>query len=142
MVKMAWQAAEDRRLLELVQIHGPKGWATIATAISGRSGKQCRERWLNHLNPDVRKDAFSPQEDKIIMTYVESFGTRWAKIAAQLPGRTDNAVKNRYYSTLRRRQSVSSDPRMSPLLQGGHRGASPPLPLTRIGVPRAISKFK
>jgi len=83
----------------------------IANSLRGRIGKQCRERWHNHLNPDVRKDAWSQEEDALIFDLVEQHGTKWATIAKTLEGRTDNAIKNRYYSSLKkhheqRRQSL------------------------------------
>jgi len=88
--------------MELVGIHGPKKWSLIATSLRGRIGKQCRERWHNHLNPDVRKDAWSAEEDALIFQLVEKHGTKWATIAKALNGRTDNSIKNRYYSSLKK----------------------------------------
>ena len=65
----------------------------MADQMKGRSGKQCRERWHNHLNPEVIKGDWSEAEDEIILSMQAEFGNAWAKITKALPGRTDNAVK-------------------------------------------------
>ena len=85
-------------LRSLVEKHGPKKWSTIASHINGRIGKQCRERWLNHLSPDVSKDVWTEEEDEILINAQFQMGNKWSFISKLLPGRSENAVKNRYNS--------------------------------------------
>jgi len=101
--KTAWTPQEDASLLQVIErLGGPKDWSRIASELAGRKGKQCRERWHNHLSPDVKKEGFSEAEDKAIMEAVAEHGTKWALLVKLIPGRTDNAIKNRWNSTTRR----------------------------------------
>mmetsp|Transcript_22007 Transcript_22007/g.28096 ORF Transcript_22007/g.28096 Transcript_22007/m.28096 type:complete len:127 (-) Transcript_22007:3-383(-) len=95
--KHTWTTEEDTILEEAIEKYGEKSWTKIASLLKGRVGKQCRDRWCNHLRPAVKKGNWTKEEDNLLFEAHRKYGNQWAEIARQiLPGRTDLSVKNRY----------------------------------------------
>ena len=134
--KVKWTPEEDRILTESIEQHGTSNWSLIANALPGRSGKQCRERWTNQLDPQLNRENWTPQEDALLLLNQQRFGNAWSKIMHFLPRRSCNSVKNRWCWLTRHR---THPPRVSQLLpylqlsQGQPRREVKPLPEVKIG---------
>ncbi|KAL2337307.1 hypothetical protein Fmac_011753 [Flemingia macrophylla] len=103
--KGPWTSAEDAILVNYVNKHGEGNWNAVQK-YSGlsRCGKSCRLRWANHLRPNLKKGAFTAQEERLIAELHAKMGNKWARMAAHLPGRTDNEIKNYWNTRIKRRQ--------------------------------------
>ncbi|KAH0788927.1 Myb-like DNA-binding domain containing protein [Histomonas meleagridis] len=100
LMKGSWTRQEDEVIIKFVTENGCKSWTKLASLLPGRIGKQCRERWMNHLNPNISRSAWTLEEDRILYKLHEQFGNHWSKISQFMPSRTDNMIKNRWYSVL------------------------------------------
>ena len=107
--KGAWTPQEDECLINALKKHGQGKWSLTAESVPGRNGKQCRERWHNHLQPNVTKEPWSEKEDDIVRNLRQAIGNKWATIAMMLPGRTENAIKNRWNAKLALERRVISE---------------------------------
>lgn len=114
--KAKWTQEEDKLLVDSVNAHGMGNWSLVAQTIPGRTGKQCRERWINQLCPALNKDNWSNQEDAILVQQQRLHGNVWSKIAQFLPGRSANAVKNRWSWLSRHRVPPSLAAQMMPFV--------------------------
>jgi len=103
--KGTWTDEEDQLLNKMVLEHGAKGWNFISSVLPGRLGKQCRERWHNHLDPNIVKEKWTLEEDKNLMRLYNLYGKKWSLIAKYMSGRTDNTIKNRFNSALKMHKS-------------------------------------
>ncbi|KAK1435169.1 hypothetical protein QVD17_00929 [Tagetes erecta] len=115
MRKGLWSPEEDDKLMNYMVTNGQGCWSDIArNAGLQRCGKSCRLRWINYLRPDLKRGAFSPQEEEVIIHLHSLLGNRWSQIAARLPGRTDNEIKNFWNSTVKKRLKKTTSNSSSP----------------------------
>ena len=107
--KAKWSREEDSKLFKIVMEQGPSNWPKIAALLPGRNGKQCRERWLTNLSPDVNLSPWSQNEDDKLVELHKSYGNKWALMSHQFQGRTPIAIKNRWKWLQKRMKSSMSE---------------------------------
>ncbi|KAJ4899183.1 Myb-related protein 3R-1 [Raphanus sativus] len=103
LVKGPWSKEEDDTIIALVEKYGPTKWSTISQHLPGRIGKQCRERWHNHLNPGINKNAWTQEEELTLIRAHQIYGNKWAELTKFLPGRSDNSIKNHWNSSVKKK---------------------------------------
>ncbi|KAF8080084.1 hypothetical protein N665_0976s0009 [Sinapis alba] len=103
LVKGPWSKEEDNTIIALVEKYGPTKWSTISQELPGRIGKQCRERWHNHLNPGINKNAWTQEEELTLIRAHQMYGNKWAELTKFLPGRSDNSIKNHWNSSVKKK---------------------------------------
>ncbi|KAK3138696.1 hypothetical protein QOZ80_5AG0372250 [Eleusine coracana subsp. coracana] len=102
--KGAWTKEEDERLVAYIRAHGEGCWRSLPKAAGLlRCGKSCRLRWMNYLRPDLKRGNFTDDEDELIIRLHGVLGNKWSLIAGQLPGRTDNEIKNYWNTHIKRK---------------------------------------
>ena len=101
-VKGPWSPKEDELLKQWIDTVGPKKWTKCALSIPGRSGKQCREHWNNSLNTAIVKGNWTSEEDYLLMFFYNKMNRSWKRIIPIFKSRTENSIKNRFYSELRK----------------------------------------
>ena len=115
--KKGWNEFEEEILLKIVESRGAKAWSSVAKELNAmahegnavRLGKHCRERWYNHVDPNLVKGKWSEEEDNFILMQHQFIGNRWSEISKLMQGRTENSVKNRFKSLIRKRSSVDGN---------------------------------
>ncbi|XP_071726992.1 transcription factor MYB8-like [Rutidosis leptorrhynchoides] len=106
--KGPWTPEEDEILINFIQKNGHDSWRALPKRAGlNRCGKSCRLRWINYLNPDIKRGKFTEEEENLIINLHSTLGNKWSKIASQLPGRTDNEIKN-YWNTHVRKKFIKA----------------------------------
>nr|XP_043609642.1 transcription factor MYB59-like [Erigeron canadensis] len=113
--KGPWTEHEDVQLVFYVNMFGDRRWDFVAK-VSGlkRTGKSCRLRWVNYLNPGLKRGRMTPHEEKLVLEYHSKWGNRWSRIARKLPGRTDNEIKNYWRTHMRKKAQENKKMMLSP----------------------------
>jgi len=107
-IKGSWKKEEDLRIIELVMKHG-KAWSKISKILGTRNGKQIRDRYINVLDPEIKKGKFTDDEDNKLVLLFKQHGPKWATIAKYYPNRTADMIKNRFHSSIKKKLTGEDD---------------------------------
>jgi hypothetical protein len=125
-------ASEDAHLRSLLRLYGPTNWALIAERISGKTARQCRERWMNYLAPELNTRPWTAAEDALLKEKYRLYGSRWVAIAKFFTNRTDGMVKNRFLMLQRKERKAqrrcAPPPYFAPIMVSCQPITSPPFP--------------
>lgn len=110
LIKGSWTRQEDEIIINFVKENGTKNWRKLCELLPGRIGKQCRERWRNHLDPNINHQPWTPEEDNLLIKYHEMYGNKWVQISQLIPNRSDNAIKNRWNATIKKLVNAAPKP--------------------------------
>lgn len=124
-LKIKFTPEEDAKLLRLVQQHGARDWIRISQHMGTRNPRQCRERFKNYINPDLRKDQWTPEEDKILEEKFAEYGAKWNKISRFFVNRSDNNIRNRWMMIARHRSKVTTSSPKPPVQKDSEDSVSP-----------------
>jgi hypothetical protein len=113
--RQIFSTLEDQALSQLVKCIGPTDWNAVARQMPGRTARQCRDRWKGYLSPNLTTDAWTAEEDGVVMQKWEMLGPRWSLIAANLKGRSEVSVRNRLQLLCRRRNRDAAGAAMGPI---------------------------
>jgi hypothetical protein len=127
LTKGSFTEEEDRIIIDYVEQNGPHNWPGVAEILANRSPKQCRERWVNHLDPAVVSAPWTREEDMTIFDHVQRMGCKWSFLSKVLDGRTDNAIKNRWNSSVSKRIEIDASGRRILQPDLPRRGRRPPV---------------
>jgi hypothetical protein len=105
--KTRFSPEEDARLSLIVATHGPSDWLRVASCMGSRNARQCRERWQNYLNPTLRNDSWTPEEDRMLQELFGRLGAKWNKIGQSFANRSDMALRNRWQVLARRTKKTT-----------------------------------
>lgn len=131
-VKVKFTPEEDAHLLQLVQQFGAKDWIKISSLIGTRNPRQCRERFKNYLNPELRRDQWTREEDDLLEQKYKEFGAKWNKIAKFFVNRSDNALRNRWMMIARHRAKAMNGRVSSGAPVPVYTPPSPPAPVVPV----------
>ncbi|CAM9750963.1 unnamed protein product, partial [Pylaiella littoralis] len=133
LVKGTWSADEDENLINVKEELPTSDWGKISARVPGRTDKQCRERYCNHLDPKIDENKpFTREEDEIILKTQADLGETWSKTALDLPGRNGNAVRRQWKALLKEksRGDGSSGKKLKLTIPGPARTSAEETPTT------------